>query len=431
MWGATVAESLERLQFAEAIDFYKGKIRLPSSGWTDIWQQQHSHAFVVAGAAQDALVEDFYNAIRQAKDSGLGYPAFRKQFDEIVAKHGWAYNGTPGWRSKVMYRTNVKQAYHAGRYQQMEAVKHLRPYWRYRHTTFENPRLEHKSWDGKILPADSPWWNTHYPQNAWGCNCKVDSLSRVEAKREWEKLGKTGPDEEPEVEWEERVVGKNGSAPRTVRVPKGIDPGFAYNPGKAWLEPHTVPPLEGYDAVLKERGTAWPTGFTPPAMPKPTRVPGSVMLPAGTAPEVAVADFLDVFGASMSEGAAFTDAAGSTLAITKALFQDGNGEFKWLAKPRKAGRLEHINLLAMALIEPDEIWWGWVKDHKEPGRWRLKRRYLRAYEVEDSSEYAVGVFEWGSSGWTGSTVFMASQEAEAAREAYFDNQRIGRLVYSK
>ena len=47
------------LPFTEAIDFYKSKIKLPSSGWTDIWQEQHSHAFVVAGATHDALVEDF------------------------------------------------------------------------------------------------------------------------------------------------------------------------------------------------------------------------------------------------------------------------------------------------------------------------------------------------------------------------------------
>lgn len=426
-----MAASPEQLPFSEAIDFFKQKIRLPSSGWTDIWQEQHSHGFVVAGAAHDSLVEDFYNAIRQAKESGTGYPAFRKQFDEIVAKHGWAYNGTPGWRSKVIYDTNVTQAYNAGRYQQMMAVKHLRPYWRYRHTSFEHPRLEHKAWNGLILPADDPWWNTHMPQNGWGCKCKVDSLSRLEASREWEKNGKTGPDEAPPIEWEERVVGKNGSAPRTVRTPKGIDPGFAYNPGKAWLEPQTVPPLQGYDAVLKERGMPWPTDFTPPPMPKPTVVPKSALLPPNTAPEVAVADFLDVFGATMDEGAAFTDAAGSTLAITKALFQDGKGEFKWLSAPSKVSRLESINLLAMTLIEPDEIWWGWVQDHHEKGRWRLKRRYLRAFQIEGSDEYGFGVFEWGKTGWTGATTFMGTQKTPEERAAYFDKQRIGRLVFHK
>ncbi|AJF00075.1 PBECR2 nuclease fold domain-containing protein [Pandoraea apista] len=423
--------SPDRLPFSEAIDYFRSKTRLPSSGWTDLWQEQHSHAFVVAGAAHDGLVEDFYNAIRQAQEKGTGYPAFRAQFDEIVAKYGWAHNGAPGWRSKIIYDTNIRQAYNAGRWKQMMDVAHLRPFLQYQHTSTEHPRLQHLAWDGLILPATDPWWNTHMPQNGWRCQCRVHSLSRVEAQRQWESQGKTGPDEAPPIEWEERVVGAQGSAPRTVRVPKGIDPGFAYNPGKAWLEPQTVPPLTGYDAVLKERGTPWPTSFTPPPTPRPTLVPKSVLLPSGTAPEVAVTDFLDVFGASMTKGAVFTDAAGSSLAITKALFEDGQGQFKWLSAPRKAARLESINLLAMTLIEPDEIWWGWVKDFGANGRWRLKRRYLRAFELGDSTEYGMAVFEWGSNGWTGATAFMGTQKTAEDRAAYFDKQRIGRLVFKK
>ena len=426
-----MAASPAQLPFTEAIEFFKQKIRLPSSGWTDIWQEQHSHAFVVAGASQDALVEDLYNAIRQAKESGAGYPAFRESFDQIVAKYGWAHNGTPGWRSKIIYDTNITQAYNAGRYQQMMAVKHLRPYWQYQHTSTEHPRPMHLSWDGLILPADDLWWDTHMPQNGWGCKCRVNSLSRLEAGREWEKNGKDGPDTAPPIEWEERIVGKMGSNPRTVRVPVGIDPGFAYNPGKAWLEPHTVPPLTGYDAVLKERRAAWPTGFVPPEIPAPTTVPKSVLLPADTKPEVAVADFLDVFGATLDEGVAFIDAAGNTLAITRALFEDGSGEFKWLASPDKAARLEYVNLLAMTLIEPDEVWWFWEKDQGEQGRWRLKRRYLRAFEIDGVGEYGIGIFEWGNTGWTGSTVFMASQKKQTSRDAYFDKQRVGKLVFRK
>lgn len=414
------------LPFSEAIDFYKSKIKLPSSGWTDIWQEQHSHAFVVAGATTDSLVEDFYNAIAKAKEAG-GYAEFQKAFPEIVKKHGWAHNGSPGWRSKIIYDTNVTQSYNAGREKQMQAVKHLRPYGQYRHTSIEHPRLEHKAWNGLILPLDDPWWNTHTPQNGWGCKCKKYSLSRVEAKREWEKSGKSGPDEAPPIEWEEKVVGKTGSNPRTVQVPKGIDPGFAYNPGKAWLEPHTVPPLQGYDAVLKDRGVDAPTIKL--ILPKPTKVPSHAILPADTAPEVAVKDFLDVFGATLEEGAAFTDAAGSSLAITKALFVKGSDKagdnFKWLAEPEKNDRLQYINLLAMTLIEPDEIWWAWEKDAAEPGNWRLKRRYLRAFEIDGDGRYGVGVFEWSKTGWTGATVFPAS------KQKYFDRQRLGRLIWKK
>lgn len=415
------------LPFNEAADFFAKKIKLPSSGWTDIWQEHHSQAFVVAGATTDALVEDFYNALAQAKESG-GFAEFQKAFPEIVKKHGWSHNGAPGWRAKIIYDTNVTQAYNAGREQQMEAVKHLRPYGIYDHTTIEHPRLDHKALDGMIVPLDDPWWDYYSPQNGWGCNCRKRSLSRIEAERRWKKAGKDGPDQ-PTIEWEEKLVGKNGSNPRIVRVPKGIDPGFAYNPGKAFLEPHTVPPLTGYDAVLKERGATWPTSIERPPLPAPTRIPASAVLPPETPPQTAVEDFLDVFGATLEKGAAFTDAAGSTLAITKSLFIKGSDKegdnFKWLAEPEKSDRLKYINLMAMTLIEPDEIWWAWEKDAGEPGKWRLKRRYVKAFEIDGDGRFGVGVFEWSKSGWTGATAFPAS------KQKYFDRQRIGRLVWKK
>lgn len=428
-----------QLPFKEANDFFRDKIKLPTSGYTDIWEKQHAKAFVVAGAQSDALLEDIYNAIQDAKQNGGGYADFKARFEDIATNHGWSYNGTPGWRSRVIYHTNITQAYNAGRYAQMQSVKHLRPFWEYRHTTIENPRLHHKELDGLILPADDSFWDTHFPQNGWGCNCKVYSLSRPEAKRAWKKRGKTGPDTAPKIVWKDQTVGKTGSNPRTVSTPEGIDPGFAYNVGKADLEPHTIPPLQGFDAVLKERGTTWPTGFKAPDLPSPTSLDKAAILPKDTPPELAVEDFLSVFGADMQTGAVFTDAAGSSLAITKALFADGNGDFKWLAKESKIERLQYINLLAMTLIEPDEIWWVWEKDIKHSRenpdaqlKWRLKRRYLRAFNIEDSDKYAVGVFEWGRKGWSGSTVFTTRDTDSSAKQLkYFDSQRKGRMVFKK
>ncbi|MDR2789151.1 MAG: hypothetical protein LBD06_12565, partial [Candidatus Accumulibacter sp.] len=125
---ADPAFSPSALPFSEAIDYWRGKVKLPSSGWTDIWQEQHSHGFIVAGATHDALIEDLYNAIDKARSKG-GYAAFKKAFPEIAQKHGWSYNGAPGWRSRIIYDTNVRQSYNAGRYQQMTAVKRLRPFW--------------------------------------------------------------------------------------------------------------------------------------------------------------------------------------------------------------------------------------------------------------------------------------------------------------
>ena len=84
-----------------------------------------------------------------------------------------------------------------------------------------------------------------------------------------------------------------------------------------------------------------------------------------------------------------------------------------------------------ALKRAPQIWWIWVKDTKEKGKWRLKRRYLRAFEINGTNEYAVSVFEWGKTGWTGATTFMTTQPSKALQEAYFDKQRMGRIVYKK
>ena len=77
-----------------------------------------------------------------------------------------------------------------------------------------------------MLSADDPWWNTHYPPNGWGCNCFVEALNR----RDLERLGKDRPDNAPPLEEQTRTVGRDPV--RTVEVPKGIDPGFAYAPGR-------------------------------------------------------------------------------------------------------------------------------------------------------------------------------------------------------
>ena len=71
-------------------------------------------------------------------------------------------------------------------------------------------------------PATGLW-----SSNGWGCKCYVETLS----ERALERLGKAGPDAAPALE--ERTVGARGPSPRTERVPKGNDPGWAYASGQS------------------------------------------------------------------------------------------------------------------------------------------------------------------------------------------------------
>lgn len=219
------------IPFVEAIDFFRGKVRIPTARWDELAVGAHSKAFTVAGALTDDLLADFQAALLRDLEEGGSYSGFQKRFREIVQDRGWVHTGTAGWRSKVIWQTNMSTAYHAGRYAQMTDpdVMSYRPYWRYRHGGSRHPRPEHLSWDGLVLPADDPWWNTHYPPNGWGCRCYVEALS----ERDLARIGKSGPDKAPSSpvrRIRDRVTG------RVSEVPAGIDPGWQYNPGRAWLQ---------------------------------------------------------------------------------------------------------------------------------------------------------------------------------------------------
>ena len=154
-------------------------------------------------------------------------------FDGIVARHGWTYNGGRDWRTRVIYGTNLRTSYAAGRYRQLKEASDVLVYWQYRHShRAQTPRQQHLAWDGMVLRHDDPFWDTHYPPNGWGCGCYVVGLAEEDLSR----VGKTGPDRAPAIRTREVVVGKHGPHPRTVKTPAGIDPGWAYAPGRAALQ---------------------------------------------------------------------------------------------------------------------------------------------------------------------------------------------------
>lgn len=215
---------------SEAIRFLRQKVNVPTERWGELEGEAHARSFAVAGATSNAVVQDFRKAVEKALIEGTTLEAFQKEFDSIKKRRGWEHTGTPGWRAEIIYSTNLSTAYSAGQYRQMTTPEALEmfPYWRYRHNTCQHPRILHQAWDGMILPADDPWWNTHFPPNGWRCHCTVEPVSRrMLRKRNWEVSEAPPLDPRP---WRNPATGK------TVMVPKGIDPGFDNNPGQIWLE---------------------------------------------------------------------------------------------------------------------------------------------------------------------------------------------------
>jgi len=221
------------LPFDEAIQFFRQKLNIKSDVWSALYAEEHDHAFTVAGVMRDDMLEDFRTAIDQAIAEGTTYQAFLADFDTIVAKYGWSYNGSRGWRTRTIYENNIRPAYNAGRYSQMTDpdVLRYRPNWMYQHGDSIHPRPMHLGWNGTVLPADDPWWDTHFTPNGWGCKCRIIALSNRDLTRLGKTVG-TAPND-GSFEW------VNPSTGEVRDIPRGIDPGWDYNPGKQWLNPAT------------------------------------------------------------------------------------------------------------------------------------------------------------------------------------------------
>lgn len=219
--------------FQEQIDFLRQKLRLPTERWDDIQRSAHDRAFIVAGAAKADLLADLHQSVIRAVTEGKGADAYQRDFKSIVAKHGWTGwtgEGTKegeAWRARVIYQTNLSTAYAAGRYKQLTDPEFLKlhPYWRYIHSNIVlHPREDHVAWHGLTLPADHPFWKTHFAPNGIGCRCRITSVTR----KEGEASARAGLGEPPEG-WD-KINPKTGEQ-------VGIGKGFGYTPGASIQKP--------------------------------------------------------------------------------------------------------------------------------------------------------------------------------------------------
>lgn len=398
------------IQFKEKIDFFRNKLRLPTATWMDIWQEQHAKAFVVAGAMKDELLADFQAAIAKGISGESTLEDFRRDFDAIVKKHGWSYNGGRNWRSRVIYDTNLRTAYAAGRYQQMQQLKRSRPYWQYKHSiAVTDAREEHLSWDGMVLRADDPWWDIHYPPNGWGCQCYVRTLSA----RDMERKGLT-VSQAPQTVMVDKTVGVR-TTPRTVQVPEGVDPGFAYNPGKAaWGQQLSQKVFDDFKASGQ---SAWQPKITTTFadIGRPREIPLDKPSTFLTARNLSAALMAEQLKVHLNGEEKVFDVHSLPVLVNA----------KTLADHIDPNRSEYLPLVVDTLESPYEVWINF-DEHQATGQIALRARIIKAFDIGDGKVLLVtaqvnkGMLE----AWT--MIPLSSKKT-----SYLDKQRVGRLVYGK
>ena len=414
--------TLEALPPKEAIKSFRQKGYSITFDHEEMQREEHAYNFTVAKATQLDILQDIRQSVDKALADGVTFRDFARDLKPALQEKGWwgrkvVVDPKTGEerevqlgssrRLKIIYDTNLRTAYAAGRWEQAERVKKSRPYLRYIAVLDERTRTQHRQFNDTILPVDDPFWNEHYPPNGWRCRCTVQQLSERDLERRGLKLSNTPPTGAPKT----YIDKKSGN---TLLVPPGLDPGFAYNVGKSRMKAMVPPPL---DWPMKIPFFGSPLDLpAPPARPlDPVR-----LLPADLSEKDYVEKFLAEFGASIGKPVPFVDAAGETIIISDDLFRTGSGGFK----VKRRDRHIHTLLMADAIRNPDEIYHVWQEYPK--GQMSLARVYLSRWL--DASGRAVGGFTMltvSRLGWTGVTTFKAD------KISYINQHRQGALVYRR
>ncbi|MCB6182323.1 minor capsid protein [Leeia sp. TBRC 13508] len=429
---------------ATAVQYLSQKGYRITWNWQDQLNEAHARAFTVAKAVRLDVLQDIRSGLADALKTGKTVEQFKDELTPLLQAKGWWGKQVvvdsqgnaeqiqlgSARRLKTIYQTNLQSAYMAGRYQQMEATKAALPYWMYVAVLDSRTRPSHRAMNGQVFAADDPVWDAMYPPNGFNCRCRVRALSDKMVQREGRKVSKSDGHMvkvSKQAGLDKRTGELHQIDVRGIRL-KGIegkdfvfspDVGFDYNPGKAAFKPFMPPPDDNL-----------PPTFLPgqhlPKMVPPTPLPEKAILPTGLPHEDYIKAFLSEFNASLEQPSVFKDVAEERLLISADLFRDGKGQWK----VTKNGRERYLAALAKTIKSPDEIWMRWEESRSQPGKWLLKRRYLKAW-LTDQDIFGIGVFEFGEDGWSGSTVFHTDATTAEARVAYIEKQRDGTLMYRR
>ncbi len=191
----------------DAIRYLEQKFPKASWAYTDLLDNAHDRAFVVAKMVDVDLATTVQRSIINAMKEGKGYKAWAKDIDKVLAKSGW-YDGqinvdaqgnakkvaTGGQhRLETIYRTNVAAAYEAGRQQVIFNDRDDDPfgYVMYSAIMDNRTRPTHKALHGKVMEKSDPAWSSISPPNGYNCRCTIVELTQGQIDRYGYKVSKS------------------------------------------------------------------------------------------------------------------------------------------------------------------------------------------------------------------------------------------------
>lgn len=171
----------EPVPHKEAIDFIKSKPAVSRDVFNHLLPALKARAFVIAGVEAANVVQSVRDTIATLPAGG-DWKKIRKQIAEEI--HPYVANpedpdntAAAMRRAELLIRTHGFQAYQATNVATMRRQADVLPYWQYLSMQDGRVRAAHRALEGKVLPADHPFWHDHTPPWGWGCRCQIVPLS--------------------------------------------------------------------------------------------------------------------------------------------------------------------------------------------------------------------------------------------------------------
>lgn len=219
----------------EVTRYFDSKGLRPSGDWRDFAAYEHAVDFTVARSAGYDILADIKSALAEHNRTHRDFGKFVEDLEPLLRRKGWwgkARDPKTGkivqlgslHRLRTIYWANISTARAAGQWERIWRTRRGLPYLVYEQSAAENKRPLHLTWVGTVLPVEHPWWRTHFPPNGWLCQCRIRHISNAAARRLGYDPDEPAPDNGT-YRWKNKRTGE------VMRVPNGIDPGWASNPG--------------------------------------------------------------------------------------------------------------------------------------------------------------------------------------------------------
>lgn len=140
--------------FQEAVDAFLAKGIMTRKEFDQLSAEMKRQAFTASYVYSADELQAVYDTLLTGLSQGLSLQDFIKATEDIL---------TRPWHRETVYRTNILSAYGAGRWQQVQEIKSLRPYGRYLAVMDGRTRPDHAALHGLIYPLDDPFWQRYWP----------------------------------------------------------------------------------------------------------------------------------------------------------------------------------------------------------------------------------------------------------------------------